>query len=515
MRTPEEEFKVSSSSFLPSTEWELHKTVIRGLYITKNLPLKDVQHELSERYNFHASTKQWKERLKAWGFAKNVAASDMHRIVEHFGKTNLESMNQSHPGQYLEFEGRQVPLSRVTRHAQRTRSPLCRELNLTGAPTKAPRKVINNANTTKDITLVHNMSDITPRPAIATQLIATDEAFDFAGSPFPSSRSGMDTGITDSSRSRFVQKRGLSPACSISVGGPSRRGSDSTATKLFACPYFKHNPLKFSARNTTQLAYRSCATVVLRNTAQIKQHLYRVHRMPDFYCEKCLRQFANASELNSHDRSCFCKAPSTSFEGKMTHDQYRKVKKRQTQSDQRDGWYEILDILFPQMPRPNSPYIEDNEDQESVHHVVNIFRSLGLDRTRDLYDAVTGDNPEQPPVRPLPASTRHILDEAYDTFSSDQSYEQWISGPTVTSPTSLSFPGVAEDLQSDNGQSKWLDNLFQLPDFNLPSYDAELELADDKNEFLWIDPVDGMANCSPSKQEDMEMDVARPLVDYI
>lgn len=55
MRTPEEEFKVSSSSFLPSTEWELHKTVIRGLYITKNLPLKDVQHELSERYNFHAS----------------------------------------------------------------------------------------------------------------------------------------------------------------------------------------------------------------------------------------------------------------------------------------------------------------------------------------------------------------------------------------------------------------------------------------------------------------------------
>ncbi len=45
----------SCPSVLPPTEWELHKSLISGLYIVKNLPLKDVQRELSEHYNFRAS----------------------------------------------------------------------------------------------------------------------------------------------------------------------------------------------------------------------------------------------------------------------------------------------------------------------------------------------------------------------------------------------------------------------------------------------------------------------------
>lgn len=51
----EEATRTSSPNFLPTAEWERHRTFIQELYITQNLPLKDVQRKVSERHQFNAS----------------------------------------------------------------------------------------------------------------------------------------------------------------------------------------------------------------------------------------------------------------------------------------------------------------------------------------------------------------------------------------------------------------------------------------------------------------------------
>lgn len=437
----------------------------------------------------------------------------MDRILEGLGSTNLEMLDKSH----IEFQGRQVPLARVKRHAQRTRSPLCRQTVNPDAVKTIPRQRISNGSMPDDITLVDGVGDITPKPVLFAKHVDRDEGFDFAGSPLPCSTSSVTTGLADLPPLRFDRNAGPSVAWSSNAGGTSRRDNSSTAVKLFACPYFKQNPPRFSARNTTQLAYRSCATVVLRNTAQIKQHLYRVHKLPDHYCARCLQQFAKSSDLSSHVRSCRCETQPTNFEGKMTPEQYKKIKRRQTKSDQRSGWYEIFDILFPGVPRPASPYIEDKEDQDSVHHMVNLFQSLGLETARDLYDVLAGRNPQRPPVRPLPAATRLVLDEAFETFTdlcSNEVYDQWISPTKVMSPCE-SLSGADHNAVAVSERDTRLETMHEGPDFHASSCDTELELADDSDPYFWVVPSEDVDDTVVVKQGKMDVDAASPFLDYV
>ena len=455
-------------------------------------------------------TKQWKQQLKVWGFKKNLAAGDMTRIVDKLAKTDLEKLSNS----YVKVDGLQVPLSRIKRHAQRTGAPLWREVNTLDASSTASQRQTHSTNIADDITLVNGMVEETPKPI----LFAKDGAFDFSRSPLPISTPSNPPEPYGNSRLPFGKKNAWNVSRSRTMEPLSRGDSGSTATKFFACPYFKHNPLKFSARNTTEILYRSCATAVLRNTASIKQHLYRVHKLPDYYCARCLRPFAKASDLDSHVYSCSCDTATFNPEGKMTQDQYHKVKKRKTFPEQQNGWYEIFDILFPHMPRPASPYVEDTKDQESVNHFVNLFQSLGPDLTQQLYNAVAHDNPSEASNPTLPAATGHILNEAYDTFIrhySAQSHEQWLPPQPVAMAPYITPSGTRQNSLVATEQAKWMDEIFPSSSQTMPPYDTQLELVDIPDEYSWVNMLSGMDDTLEIefKNGDMEGGSARADMD--
>ena len=62
---------------------------------------------------------------------------------------------------------------------------------------------------------------------------------------------------------------------------------DDPENKLFACPYAKYNPARYSERNEVEASYRGCSSKLLRNIARVKQHLYRIHTRPAWYCPRC------------------------------------------------------------------------------------------------------------------------------------------------------------------------------------------------------------------------------------
>lgn len=62
--------------------WEEYRGHIYELYIAQNLPLKQVQEILKERYGFDACKRAFQNQIEAWGFRKNVRSSEMQVYVQ-------------------------------------------------------------------------------------------------------------------------------------------------------------------------------------------------------------------------------------------------------------------------------------------------------------------------------------------------------------------------------------------------------------------------------------------------
>jgi hypothetical protein len=142
-----------------------------------------------------------------------------------------------------------------------------------------------------------------------------------------------------------------------------------------ACPYWKHDPERYSERNLNEKPYRGCASCYTTTISRLKQHLYRVHRRPDHYCARCFRYFDTKKELDDHNREDpSCQIAGSPFEEKMTADQMIWIKRRQPGKDQSETWFDIFGSLFPGAPLPSTPYVESIAE-EAVRSFVRLFQS--------------------------------------------------------------------------------------------------------------------------------------------
>ncbi|KAH6657901.1 Clr5 domain-containing protein [Truncatella angustata] len=57
-------------------DWNLHKEIIRELYWEDDKPLREVMQMMEKNYNFHATAKMYKYRIRQWGFRKNLTTRD-------------------------------------------------------------------------------------------------------------------------------------------------------------------------------------------------------------------------------------------------------------------------------------------------------------------------------------------------------------------------------------------------------------------------------------------------------
>ena len=130
---------------------------------------------------------------------------------------------------------------------------------------------------------------------------------------------------------------------------PARRAHADIRTEWLACPFYKKAPGK----------YMSCLWKYrLNRTSDVTQHLNRNHRQP-LYCDRCGAIFPTLEGLSLHGRSeepCM-RGAAFSYDG-ISRDQRFLLRGTRTRGlTEAERWFRIWDIVFPKVPRPESPYV--------------------------------------------------------------------------------------------------------------------------------------------------------------
>lgn len=135
---------------------------------------------------------------------------------------------------------------------------------------------------------------------------------------------------------------------------------DNEEEQSFACPFWKRDPLHSWSSS------RSCCSNHKR-IRDVKQHIYRNH-----------------SNRHVTDRT---KRPNQDPSGGLTELQYLQLKgysnRTTTKSEQ---WFAIWDIVFPDLPRPASPYVNHDLPGE-----LDEYKKYRLTRDSDSLPALTPD----------------------------------------------------------------------------------------------------------------------------
>ncbi|KAH7140136.1 hypothetical protein B0J13DRAFT_557250 [Dactylonectria estremocensis] len=121
-------------------------------------------------------------------------------------------------------------------------------------------------------------------------------------------------------------------------------------SRPFACPFYKLN-------RTTHM---DCIGRRLRRICDVKQHLTRRHSQQPF-CPTCYETFSSPSIRDDHIRLRRCQAPSTTRASNslgVSPEAIIRLKDRTSRNVSLiDRWYGIWDIIFPDVPKPPSPYL--------------------------------------------------------------------------------------------------------------------------------------------------------------
>ncbi|KAI1084664.1 hypothetical protein F5B20DRAFT_216429 [Whalleya microplaca] len=140
-------------------------------------------------------------------------------------------------------------------------------------------------------------------------------------------------------------------------GGSKRAKKDVELECKWACPFYKHDPLKYSK-------HRSCTGPGWPSLHRLKEHLYRIHREPKHSCVRCNKPFVDKKDLDDHLRADMrCEkmdlAPVQGIDP-ATEAKIKVRKKAGVTDEQR--WREIYLILFPNtnLKAIPSPYYDGN-----------------------------------------------------------------------------------------------------------------------------------------------------------
>lgn len=163
------------------------------------------------------------------------------------------------------------------------------------------------------------------------------------------------------------------------------QAGDDPRIQLLACPFYERDRYK----------YQDCFRYQLRRIKDVKQHINRKHRKPEFYCSRCFLIFPTADSCDVHMRSASCEMRADpQYDGitaqqKTTLTQY--VSRSKSIVEQ---WYDTWDTIFPDQPRPKSVYlgnyfeemmpllraIWNSRQSKIISNVVHTYRFEGLDQ---------------------------------------------------------------------------------------------------------------------------------------
>ncbi|KAK2605816.1 hypothetical protein QQS21_003770 [Conoideocrella luteorostrata] len=158
------------------------------------------------------------------------------------------------------------------------------------------------------------------------------------------------------------------------VAQPQTQDGEDTQAYILACPFYKKN----------LHVYNPCLGYHLRRIKDVKQHIYRKHSKPDFYCSRCFTVFFDARSRDAHTRLASCEVQTDPQHAGISEDQ----KKRLTQYASRskgihEQWFDIWDIIFPGEQRPKSVYVGSY-----LEEAVPLLRAFWDDRQLEIISVV-------------------------------------------------------------------------------------------------------------------------------
>ncbi|KAF6824987.1 HET and ankyrin domain protein [Colletotrichum plurivorum] len=221
----------------------------------------------------------------------------------------------------------------------------------------------------------------------------------------------------------------------------SKRQKTSEKKLTFACPFSKKDPMK----------HRDCYKYTLNRIRDIKQHLVRCHRVP-LYCPRCMDTFPNEEGRDNHIRDVDCpKRQFIKLDGVTDSQRSQLSKKVPSNISKEDQWFGVFDILFPNHPRPGSPYI-DNDLLQDITLYQDYLSNHGPRILSDILTsrgAVTWNLPNE--ERDLAAFQQSIFEEGLRAI-----FEQWASqnGISVPEPTVQSTSVSLDHLTPADGDDR-------------------------------------------------------------
>lgn len=260
-----------------------------------------------------------------------------------------------------------------------------------------------------------------------------------------------------------------------------RSSSDRTTVKrLFACPYYRFDLDRYSERNAEELCYRGCASVCPRDISRLKQHLYRVHRRPDYYCGSCYRAFKAQAELDAHARQRpACEIVEPLFQEKMDKDQTNLIKRRNARALPHNEWFNIYKILFPDADQP--PISHAYADGNSSEVLQNFWASFEAEAPTMLSSLVRNHLRGRILVG---EETQNVLDEAFEHAASRlvELLRPRIDVTSLWMPQADDFDGQGQDtnVSSAGAVTQELPVLEHTLDF----HGLDFEIAPEQ----WFDP---------------------------
>jgi hypothetical protein len=174
-----------------------------------------------------------------------------------------------------------------------------------------------------------------------------------------------NSGAKARSRRRRRADEDLGDNAETPVGPLTTRPPHTEVQPSFACPYLKRSLLE----------NHHCLGRKLAKISYVKQHLYRVHGAP-LHCETCGSQFQSAESQMQHIQAANCEARAFSMDGMTLKQQVAVSKTTARKISEVDKWFQIWDILFPTIPRPESPFVE-NPFVEAITSMRSYYRGPG------------------------------------------------------------------------------------------------------------------------------------------
>lgn len=177
----------------------------------------------------------------------------------------------------------------------------------------------------------------------------------------------------------------------------------------------------------------------------------RSHKLSEFECPRCgvifdEEEIEAEKEWEAHVQQCQHSLPleqtasRTPLRGKLTQDEFQHLKDNCSRRGKpEDNWYRIWDNLFPDLPRPASPYVDIHREWLTFAKPKIVAR-FGAQMTEDIIETILEDGNAHPDARvftpgedprPMPA------DQGRDPF------DQSLLAPTDAWGTDVDEPAAA------------------------------------------------------------------------